>query len=497
VAVGVLTAPRPGVRPSPQGGNPGLGKGRDSRRRSSSGASGGSRRRPRRIPQFPQKKPAAPVPETPFQPGAPPAPLLPVWQVAALGALVLINSLWSLLNRKEKTPKAEWQEFVTYDLSPVNTPIEITWRQSRGELNWVSCGGGFPSGLSSPANVIEGTTGGIGTGFTARGFIGSDVFTGGSGPGTVESFQADLKRQDGSELPLFFTNAGGTFPGGGLFGLCGSRGKSGSIARVRVGGVEVQPPAAQRPDAPPAAIPDLGTIRGEPDQQPDPAPVPEVLVFPQDVGVPFSEPQADSGEAPDFTANRLARVAAPAAQPGRAATPQPASPVTATGVRPQLPPAVPNTPTGTTFLPGGRPLAPNGPAPNLPAMAQEMGKLEQKLEMLLNPEDALSPLDLLNRVIDQVENIEFLLERLFPPEPYSFGAGAYQLQPVCERGPDGGPAPPLLASWEGGEGEFVELRQRLDALAELIQHHKTAKQPTCGGRGNGPASNVTVHFESD
>lgn len=130
-------------------------------------------------------------------------------------------------------------------------------------------------------------------------------------------------------------------------------------------------------------------------------------------------------------------------------------------------------------------------------VATELGKLEQKLEILLNPDDTLSPLELLNKVIDQVENIEFLIERLFPPEPYRFDAGAYQLTPICDRDPEGNLIEPLQAPWAGGEGEFTELRQKLDALAQLVQHHKTLKQPTCGGRGSGPSSNVTVHFESD
>jgi hypothetical protein len=130
-------------------------------------------------------------------------------------------------------------------------------------------------------------------------------------------------------------------------------------------------------------------------------------------------------------------------------------------------------------------------------IATELGKLEQKLEIMLNPDDSLSPLELLNKVIDQVENIEFLIERLFPPEPYRFDPGAYQLAPICDRDSEGNLIEPLVAPWAGGEGELLELRQKLDALAQLIQHHKTLKQPTCGGRGTGPSSNVTVFFESD
>lgn len=130
-------------------------------------------------------------------------------------------------------------------------------------------------------------------------------------------------------------------------------------------------------------------------------------------------------------------------------------------------------------------------------MANELGKLERKLEIALAPAGPLSLLEQINRAIDQIENIKFVLENLFPPEPYRFDAGSYQLAPICDRDAEGELVPPLEAPWTGGEGELTELRQKLDALAQLVQHHKTLKQPTCGGRDGGPHSNVTVHFESD
>jgi hypothetical protein len=131
-------------------------------------------------------------------------------------------------------------------------------------------------------------------------------------------------------------------------------------------------------------------------------------------------------------------------------------------------------------------------------IATELGKLEQKLEIMLNPDDSLSPLELLNKVIDQVENIKFLLESLFPPEPYTFEAGAYSLVGPCEVDAEGEPLEPITAPWAGGEGEVVEVRRKVDALAALIQAHKTMRQPICG---RPPVvitgEPVTVHFESD
>jgi hypothetical protein len=138
-----------------------------------------------------------------------------------------------------------------------------------------------------------------------------------------------------------------------------------------------------------------------------------------------------------------------------------------------------------------------GPRPTPEGIANELGKLERKLELALAPEGPLSLLEQLNKVIDQAENIEFLLERLFPQGPYEFPAGQYELTPVCDRDSEGALLPPRVAPWAAGEGEITEVRRKLDALAALVQHHKDLKQPTCGGRGGGAGGNVTVHFESD
>lgn len=241
----------------------------------------------------------------------------------------------------------------------------------------------------------------------------------------------------------------------------------------------VAPSVAPAP-APVPALPQVAPVPAEAQPLPVPVPVPG--------GLPGGKPSRPPLVRPGPTVTPGGGTSTGQAAP---------QPITAGGVRPQLPPAPGTTATGTTVMPGGQQLAPNGPRPTPQAMATELGKLEQKLELALAPDGPLSLLELLNKVIDQVENIEFLIERLFPQGPYEFPAGAYQLAPICDRDSEGELVPPLQAPWTGGEGELTELRQKLDALAQLIQHHKTLKQPTCGGRGSGPASNVTVHFESD
>lgn len=328
--------------------------------------------------------------------------------------------------------------------------------------------------------------------------------SGGCGEGASVSGQFGLVRffdEDGDQVGAFIPFNGGVAIGGDLAGTVTA------IPDFRVyvvGDEDWLPP----PSSPPQFAP--GT---EPPQVGDPAPATAPAVAPVPLpllpaappatapgGQPLPGPATAPGGLPTTTP---ARPLLPGLRPGRGtgiSTVSPGSgtnPITAGGTRPQLPPAQQPTSTGTTFLPGGRPLAPNGPPPTMAGIATELGKLEQKLEIMLNPKDSLSPLELLNKVIDQIENVEFLIERLFPQGPYTFPAGQYELAPVCDRDSEGALLPPRVAPWAAGEGEITEIRRKLDALAALVQHHKDLKQPTCGGRGSGPGSNVTVHFESD
>jgi hypothetical protein len=128
-------------------------------------------------------------------------------------------------------------------------------------------------------------------------------------------------------------------------------------------------------------------------------------------------------------------------------------------------------------------------------MADELGKLEQKLELLLAPEGPQSIQEQLQRLADQLEEVKARLDDLSQAEAYSFGPGGYSLSPVCEVDSEGNPLPALTAEWPEGDGRLLEVNYKLDALAALAQFGKDLKQPTCGARGSGPASNVTVHFE--
>jgi hypothetical protein len=146
---------------------------------------------------------------------------------------------------------------------------------------------------------------------------------------------------------------------------------------------------------------------------------------------------------------------------------------------PQVNPDEETTPDGVIGQPG------TAPPPTMQGIATEVGKIEQKTLQLLNRPAA---------ALDMQELIDALLEALKPPD-YNFPAGEYLLRAPCGEASDGAPGPPKAARWSAGAGQFAELRERIDALAELVQHHKDLRQPICHLRAQGRA--LVVDFVED
>lgn len=227
------------------------------------------------------------------------------------------------------------------------------------------------------------------------------------------------------------------------------------------------PPAeedAQPGDAPwvlppaPGETPAPGLLPFRPAPSPGglPAPVPWVWPYPIPGGLPFP------GFGPD----------------GRP-LPVPVEP--APGTRPDV-----------IWLPSGPIGGPGvGPRPDLVAIAQELGRLEQKAELqLLDP--GPPPVDL-GPILDRIDALEAAMEAATAPLAAEFAAGQYELQPPCEYLPDGSLRGPDVAEWPDGEGGLAEISRKVDALAELLQFHKTQRQPTCR-RGGVVGEGVTVEF---
>ena len=232
-----------------------------------------------------------------------------------------------------------------------------------------------------------------------------------------------------------------------------------------------EPPAPRRRPALPAAPPDVA-----------PAPRPQ----------PAPSPSPGRGPTP---------------APVRRAVPTPVTPAPIVPVLPQAPPVPARGPVETPETPSPQQTPRDaviigerivgGPAQAPPAtlqgMAQELGRLEAKLELSLNIQgqtggaaEELQPL--LEEIASKVGEIR---SELLADDP----GGQYQLAPACPPPAGGDPEPPVIVPVASAPSRLAGLAQRINALAGLMQVHKNMGQPSCRTPVN--RSNVTVNFESD
>ena len=213
--------------------------------------------------------------------------------------------------------------------------------------------------------------------------------------------------------------------------------------------------------------------------------------------------------------------------PSRPATPAPV--ITPTLPRPFAPPWIqPNTPTAPGSVPGQfpsnptqptQPIAPDGtltptqpgpvtgtqpgsivpwpgapsipaigpaPRPDLQGIAQEVGRIERKIDLMNTPKSGQNGFENLAELLGLLEQIWELLT--------SLTAGTtYTLDSPCEVNEEGVKLPPIEIEAAGATNAFGVLKNRIDAMAELIQAHKNLKQPGCKHKLAGEI--VTVNFQ--
>lgn len=153
---------------------------------------------------------------------------------------------------------------------------------------------------------------------------------------------------------------------------------------------------------------------------------------------------------------------------------------------PAKPKPTPVTPPDVVFpVPGGGPVGGLGqrPSPTLEGIAQETGRIEKKLEALMNPSS--------NNLGDKWDLLMKLIEAFFALN----AGGSYLLTEPCD--PDGdGELVTREVVYSGSLNAFGVLSNKLDALAELQQVAKDLRQPIC--RHPKPSGElVTVNFVSD
>lgn len=155
---------------------------------------------------------------------------------------------------------------------------------------------------------------------------------------------------------------------------------------------------------------------------------------------------------------------------------------------------VPTTPAEVVVV-DGQPISGPGqaPAPNLVAIAQELGRLERKNEILLSrPENGGAGEVAENAILGILRG---LLEQLVNELLNDVPGGTFTLRHSCPPAGGAEPLPPVEVPYSGGGNPTAGILAKLDGLADLIQAHKNMGQPSCKTAVFG--EEVTVHFESD
>ena len=310
-------------------------------------------------------------------------------------------------------------------------------------------------------------------------FLGSNGTGGGSTNTREQSARADEISIDGRLFPI--PNQPGEMP--------------------VIGTPELFVPAEpeQKPDRKAPPLP--GSPPPQPARPPLPSPVPDAPPFP----VPGTPAQPDPNPGGD-----PATSPSPAPKPSAPPERLPASPVPAEP--PALDPAVtqqtnngggiirgtpgltPTTPADAHYpVPGKDPVRGSSANSSPEAMAQELQRVEYKLNALMDSARSSKP----DWLLDLLRIIPFI-EYLYDLFTTSVEGGAYEVEEKCQGNsyPDG-VIPSRTVTFPEAADPLEGILERLDALGDLAQANFDLKVNTCKSRPKLEGEWVTVNFISD
>lgn len=247
-------------------------------------------------------------------------------------------------------------------------------------------------------------------------------------------------------------------------------------------------PYVPAPVAPPEETPAYEPQPAPNPFQPLPSVVPDVRPLPE------ADPEQQPGRAvPPVVVPTLPRAPVfPAVVPDRDVVPvAPNSPQPLPALTPEGKPAtqtpIPITPPGAHVVGDGKPVVSTGPAPTMDGIAQEVGRIEEKVARLLDPNRAPvgSPLNLLELIRDNVFNIVDFFTSIT-------AGGAYDISSPCELD-ENGERIVRSVEYPGALQSLGLISNKIDAVAALLQQHKDLKQPICK-QTPAVGENVTVNF---
>ncbi len=143
------------------------------------------------------------------------------------------------------------------------------------------------------------------------------------------------------------------------------------------------------------------------------------------------------------------------------------------------------TPTDVHYpWPGGPGVGPGGTRPDIAAVAQEVGRIEQKLALMPRPgQDPGNPIDW--------GDIAATLLRIWEAIQATNAEGIYTLSSPCVLDEETDERIVTEVEYDGGLTWLEVLNNKVDALAQLQQVAKDLKQPICRHKAEGQPVTVT------
>ena len=131
----------------------------------------------------------------------------------------------------------------------------------------------------------------------------------------------------------------------------------------------------------------------------------------------------------------------------------------------------------------------NGPQPSLDGIAKEVGRIESKMASVMKSAPLKDPLEW-DEIIAILRLLKDLFDGITDDEPQS----AYQISSPCELD-DQEQRIVFASTIAASTDKFGAIINRINAVADLLQHSKNLKQPLCPGQ-RFPVSGqaVTVNF---
>jgi hypothetical protein len=413
-----------------------------------------------------------PVPEP-----LPPAPLLGPKELLGLGVLVLAQ-IWGYFRRREQLKPSGTSPV---QVQGTNGTYQVTTTYITDSTALVRCSDGA---VISPASSTSSTSTINVTGYGVQ-FVAADVTRRGlCGPGTSTGSQINIGEfraynADGTLGSPTYRVAGALV--GDVYNSTNSRTTRRRVLldQITRNGVDLTPYEVGDPVPTP-----------EPETAPSISPPPRIPtpLVPEPVQ-PEQPPDADPSVVP-ITPGPTAPPAVQPRLPQRTLPPRiPGANATRDGVIvPQAPAPIAVTPSDAHFpIPGGAPVLGNGPQPKPEAIAQELGRIEQKLNILSNPNT-----DGMGDGSDRMALITNILGRLLEFMTSITAGGGYSLSSPCDVDEAGNPVVSVV-EYGGATDALGVLSNKIDALAGVMQIHKNLKQPICK-QTPAVGENVTVNF---